>query len=34
MKTQIKAGNPVEYLIPKGVSDAMTQTQKAVRAFE
>ena len=30
MKTQIKAGNPVEYMVPKGVSDAMAKTSKAV----
>jgi len=23
MKTQVKAGNPVEYMVPKGVSDSM-----------
>ena len=33
MKTQIKAGNPVEYLVPKGVSDTMTKTQDAVSLF-
>ena len=30
MKTQIKAGNPVEYLVPNTVISAMNSVQKSV----
>jgi isopropylmalate/homocitrate/citramalate synthase len=30
MKTQIKQGNPVEYMMPNGVMDSMSKLQRGV----